>query len=255
MDRGEKSAECMQYIMERKNIVYILGNHDLMFLTYYYGRFNFNVFERGEIDDKYACIQEALNLWFQNGGRVTRESFQGDVAKIKAVYDYLLGCPVSKTVTVGKTKYTLAHSLYCDSTISEEAIHEEVLNFDHYLDEDTVYRTIQNAVWERVRVSYSQHLQGCVHLFGHTISKKYHMVPSYLPYCEVHGKEVSVKEFQTLKPKDHAMVGLDTGCAKVSTYEKDRGKDTSMRPRLTCLCLDSLSFTYVYKPKKASHTI
>ncbi len=74
MDRGPEPIKVIQDLMQRENVFYVLGNHDVMFLEVL-RRLNVELHE----DNANAMTQEDFQVYFdsiQNGGEETLRQFR-----------------------------------------------------------------------------------------------------------------------------------------------------------------------------------
>ena len=99
MDRGPDSIRVMLDIMSRKNVTYLLGNHDFMMLT---------VLKKAQQrEDTSAALAE----WADNGGMVTLEQYLALPPETQnAVWKYLNRTPAYAELHCGGNFYTLVHA-------------------------------------------------------------------------------------------------------------------------------------------------
>lgn len=105
VDRGNKSIECLLYIMSKSNIHMLLGNHEEFMLDY---------FKRNKkIPNDYEINQQIrYEIWFRNGGIKTIESmknFRGQYV-INDLIEYLKSLPLTINISVGGEYFVLAHA-------------------------------------------------------------------------------------------------------------------------------------------------
>lgn len=105
VDRGEKSIECLLYIMSKKNIHMLLGNHEEFMLDY---------FSRNKkIPDNYELYQQLnYETWFRNGGIETIKSFRNCRGNfiLKDVLNYVESLPLVVDINVNGKNFYLAHA-------------------------------------------------------------------------------------------------------------------------------------------------
>lgn len=100
MDRGDQPIEIFQYIMNKPNIHFILGNHESMFLNSYEVDFSTWVYE--------------TKLWLNNGGLTTLLEFQKlDKKEQLEIIEYIEKAPLCQKIEVNGQKFILAHASYC----------------------------------------------------------------------------------------------------------------------------------------------
>lgn len=100
MDRGDKPIEIFQYIMDKPNIHFILGNHEKMFLDSYKVDFSTYVYE--------------TKLWLINGGWTTLSEFQQlEKAEQEKIVSYIQKAPLIKYLNVNGQDFILVHASYC----------------------------------------------------------------------------------------------------------------------------------------------
>jgi len=92
VDRGEKSIDCLKFIMETKNIRFLIGNHEQMMLDYYDGL-------------------DFWGNWDNNGNDTTKKQLKnlGDTEREK-IFAWLRKRPYYKTVNVNGKRYFLSHA-------------------------------------------------------------------------------------------------------------------------------------------------
>ena len=111
VDRGEANVDVLQFMMEHKNIVPLLGNHELMALQVLpaiIGKSNddINILMQGE------SFRNALKQWYYNGGIVTVEQIlQLPVEEQQKILEYMQGFKLYDKITIKGINYLLIHSL------------------------------------------------------------------------------------------------------------------------------------------------
>ncbi len=110
LDRGEHPVRILKDMMQRPNVIPIIGNHELMAL---------NVLEKcidsvtadglASYDDNE--LNEAYLLWQLNGCRTTvSELCRLDIEEQRKILEYMRSFALYKTVTVGEKKFILVHA-------------------------------------------------------------------------------------------------------------------------------------------------
>ncbi len=294
MDRGPKSAECMEYIMEHKNIEYLIGNHDLMFLNSCNVFFEYIKEEKCPINCRYIykissyehkfVTYNSICDWLHNGGKDTLLSFEKYGSDfLQKVYNYILNCSTGKKITLNGVNYYLAHSKYIKRKMKKDYLtvnfnkrlnkidfgipkdvfyYSDLSDIEYYLSyspkineksTENIRKIIKNIseihqnVWYRPNWNESKYMRKGVYIFGHTMTKKY--VGECKPYFEINGIYSSENEFLQKKPKNNALINIDTGCALISLDVQNMYLE-KYAPRMTCMCLDNLTFNYVFPNKK-----
>lgn len=99
IDRNPYGIDILLELMEMKNAVVLLGNHELMMLeTFDLGR--------DKWDREYS-----RRLWFKNGGEITRNDFLSrDSETQEKILEYVRNMPLYKTVTAGGKRYRIVHA-------------------------------------------------------------------------------------------------------------------------------------------------
>ena len=134
-DRGPDPLKILDYIICRKNIDFIPGNHEYMFLEFY------NTYD--------------ARLWSYNGGRTTMtQLMKRGEDYLKALYDYLTKLPLVKV----HDKFILTHAgLYLPKNQNQYTL-QEILN-------------LQNAefnLWSRSNINNERQYKDYTVICGHT---------------------------------------------------------------------------------------
>lgn len=96
-DRGPFGVDVWKDIMERKNVVFIRGNHEQMCLDVFRPK---------------RKAPHSLDLWMYNGGKSTLEGMESlDSSQRDAILDYLQGTPLDYTTAVNGRTYYFVHGL------------------------------------------------------------------------------------------------------------------------------------------------
>lgn len=134
-DRGPDPLKILDYVICRKNIDFIPGNHEYMFLEFY------NTYD--------------ARLWSCNGGRTTMtQLMKRGEDYLKALYDYLTKLPLVKV----HDKFILTHAgLYLPKNQNQYTL-QEILN-------------LQNAefnLWSRSNINNERQYKDYTVICGHT---------------------------------------------------------------------------------------
>lgn len=110
VDRGPEPIRLMQDIMERHNVIFILGNHD--FIMYSLMK-KLCVEITEENYDSYLTNEILLdyNLWLQDGGQVTAKQFrQLSRSEQEDMLDYIGGASLYEVIECNGKEYRLVHA-------------------------------------------------------------------------------------------------------------------------------------------------
>ena len=134
-DRGPDPLKILDYVICRKNIDFIPGNHEYMFLEFY------NTYD--------------ARLWSYNGGRTTMtQLMKRGEDYLKALYDYLTKLPLVKV----HDKFILTHAgLYLPKNQNQYTL-QEILS-------------LQNAefnLWSRSNINNERQYKDYTVICGHT---------------------------------------------------------------------------------------
>lgn len=131
-DRGPQPLKVFDYILERKNIVMLKGNHEKMFQD--------------------AIENKDYILWYFNGGYVTHSQLQErGKEEIEKVYNYVKNLPLIKVVD----KFILVHA-----------------GFESYDDnvelEEFLTQSENTCVWSRANIGNEKKYRDYTVICGHT---------------------------------------------------------------------------------------
>ncbi|MCM1048537.1 MAG: fructose-bisphosphatase class III [Clostridiales bacterium] len=114
VDRGPEPIRLMQDIMERHNVIFILGNHDFIMYSLM-KRLCVEITE--ENYDSYLTndIMLDYNLWMQDGGQVTAKQFQKlSRSEQEDMLDYIEGASGYEVIECNGKEYRLVHAGLAD---------------------------------------------------------------------------------------------------------------------------------------------
>ena len=201
IDRFPYGITILQELMEMPNVKMLLGNHEYMMLM----AMDPNYIEPGLHTEYY---RDALALWYDNSGRVTKNQFDKlDLHEKKAIFDYLRSLPLSYEITVGNKRYRLIHAAPL------ELFPEYQWNYPTQTMFTVWYRWPLREVIDA----------GCTIIFGHTPT--YDFNPFVSPMVIYHGEK---------------RIGIDCGSGfpvNARSYGVPNG-------RLACLRLDDMKEFY-----------
>lgn len=111
IDRGEDGIKILEYLLDKPNMQFILGNHEAMMLScsFITEKVTDEFLER--LDDTGLRLVQS---WLDNGAAPTVRAL-GQLAKTnpgqaEAIFDYLRDAPLYDTVTVGNNDFVLTHA-------------------------------------------------------------------------------------------------------------------------------------------------
>ena len=132
VDRGDRSLECLQYIMRTKSIHLLQGNHEVLMLDYF------------------ADPVSGAERWFRNGGRATLEQMNNlSEPEQESILEYLRKLPFYKTINVNGRKFFLSHA-GLDASVSFSR------------------QTSRDLTWSRKEFYGHPALRNYITVFGHT---------------------------------------------------------------------------------------
>jgi serine/threonine protein phosphatase 1 len=124
IDRGPESVKILEYILDKENIHFILGNHEDMFIESYYCDF--------------STYMPCTRMWFMNGGLATFPDIKDmEKEKLSKIIKYLEDSPIYIELEVNGQKFFLSHAGY-DKDLDR---HELIWNrypFEVRVPEDTI---------------------------------------------------------------------------------------------------------------------
>lgn len=110
IDRGEEPVRILTDMMRRRNVIPLIGNHELMALNALSAVGGF-IDSCGAVTDESLELNEDYLLWQMNGCRTTMEGL-GKLSAVKRreVIRYIRGFGLYETVTVGTNRFILVHA-------------------------------------------------------------------------------------------------------------------------------------------------
>ena len=159
-DRNEGGIRIFKEIMDAPNIRMLMGNHEHMML---------NAIEGPEV---ISLNGDETNeeLWFRNGGEITRDEFDDEPEEIQAkILAYIKALPLNIDVTVNGTHFLLVHAM-------PTCLFEKYGRFYN--------NAAEFAVWERIESWMEVEFPADVMICGHTPTWYYHDV-SPMEICKV----------------------------------------------------------------------
>lgn len=119
IDRGDYGFEIYDYIMSKKNIHMLLGNHEIALL-------NCN---RCIKEENWEQLKIWKNYWFEGNGEDTYTMFFGewDEEQRNKYLDYLKQCPIDLLIKVNRKYHYLVHA-GISNDVFEKVQHRSIMN-------------------------------------------------------------------------------------------------------------------------------
>lgn len=106
LDRGESPFRVLKDMMQRHNVVFILGNHDYMFFRVMQKLLLTDIEQEFTKDDWNEYL-----LWLKNGGFTTEMEFKTLTTKEKNdVFEYIANASVYEKVCINDKNFILVHA-------------------------------------------------------------------------------------------------------------------------------------------------
>lgn len=111
IDRGEDGIKILEYLLDKPNMQFILGNHEAMMLACsFITDLVTEDFLNGLNETKLGLLQ----TWLDNGAAPTVKALSRLAKKkpeqVDNIFDYLRDAPLYDTVTAGKCDFVLTHA-------------------------------------------------------------------------------------------------------------------------------------------------
>ena len=133
VDRGEHGMEIIKDLAKRKNVITLKGNHD------HTAAVLLRLFGFSDKSEKSGELKKVFYLWLSDGGEVTYRSFlRLDDADKQFVLDFLDSLRLKKSLTVGKQKFLLSHTV----PSKNKMIHPERLVASDYIIGEPEYEKV-----------------------------------------------------------------------------------------------------------------
>lgn len=205
VDRGKDGIPILLDIMQRENVIMLLGNHEYMMKQYY-------EVTQDESMGMYE-VREAVNRWERNHCQPTRDAFEKlSLQQQKEVLDFIDEMPVVITdLRIHDEMFYLVHGCPVISLQEGSWTRKQLLEQGY---------VIEDFVWNRVLDKETFFVDRTV-IIGHTPTLYF---TSKVPY-EIWTADQSVK--------DADVIDIDCGCAA-----NDKGT------QLALLCLDQREVQY-----------
>lgn len=179
VDRGPEPIKVLQDMMERHNVIFILGNHDFAMYSLM-KTLAVEITEENYDKQLTTELLLAYNVWLSDGGRVTAERFKElEPVEMADILDYIAGASLYEVIVHNGKEYRLVHA--------------GLSNFapDKGLDEYELYDFLEE------RADYSQRYYPQDNIF---------LVTGHTPTVFIKGWE------KTKVYRAHGHIALDCGC-------------------------------------------
>lgn len=206
IDRGPDGIKLLLKTMRSKNIHMLLGNHELMMLNVFF-----------PISPTSGDIINNVMLWYQQGGRITKDAFlrYSDSTKVR-ILSYIKHLPVQFKITVNGREFLLCHASPHPSEYRNDPFEIEENRLRYSTDKEF-------AVWDRHRSFITDTaFNDKTVIFGHT--------PTFW-------LDSSLNPMRILKGQD--IIDIDCGCAAIPYHNNELGGC------LGCLRLEDMKEFYV----------
>ena len=185
IDRGPNSIDLLQDVMRRKNVMCLLGNHELMMFDHYRGNKEHDFWLNGS-----------------NGGCITKKNFDNISFFMKnKILNFIENMYLQIEVEIGGRKILLSHA----SFVSEAGSMKWKDG-----DPNRVFDVVWNSPWRGWKYgNYDvyKHDGGRFHVIGHV------PVQSIKP-CEWEGKKIPKMPNAYVNKENH-LINIDLGCARM----------------------------------------
>lgn len=131
VDRGPEPIQILQDMMQRRNVIPILGNHEYMALNALWYIRDF-IDSDGSVTDESLEFNKDYLLWQMNGCLTTMEGLgRMNTEKRREIIRYMRSFPLHKTINVGDNTFILVHAGF--ENFSKDR------SFDDYRPEELVW--------------------------------------------------------------------------------------------------------------------
>lgn len=129
VDRGPEPIKVLQDMMERPNVIFILGNHDFVMYSLM-KTLAVEITEENYDKQLSTEIMRDYNLWLSDGGRVTAERFRElDLWEMADILDYIAGASLYEVIEHNGKEYRLVHAGISDFAPDKGLEEYELYNF------------------------------------------------------------------------------------------------------------------------------
>lgn len=228
IDRGPNSIDLLLDIINTKNIICLLGNHELMMWDYFKYNPQFNEFPN----------RNRPMIWTLsgNGGQKTLSQFEKlNEDEKNNIFNFIENLYLQYELNINNKKILLSHSDFIydkSSVLWKERSSQEVF--------DIVWRSPWRFTEYQSKEKYQK--DGRLHIIGHVPT-------SYVLELENEYHELSFGiKSKAYIDKDNNIINIDCGCARIN----EKGNEWKVQNRLCCMNLDNYlenknAFTYYSK--------
>lgn len=167
MDRGEHPIKVMLDIMERPNVIFLIGNHEHMFCECM--KFLLQEVTDESVDAFDEESSEMLANWIYNGAEPTMKEFRElSIEDRRRVADYVLESEVYEEVRAGGKDWVLVHA-----------------GFDNFSPEKRIWEyELAELIWRRPDY-HTEYYKGKFIVMGHTPTQYIEDAPrpGYIYHC------------------------------------------------------------------------
>lgn len=193
IDRGKDGIKILQDVIDKPNIICLMGNHELMMLHF--------------------CIGGDTGSWWRNpnnGGEYTINDFSNlTEEEQKKIINYIEDMYLQVEITINQKTYLLSHSSFIDNG----TIKCHKLGFNNRRVEEVAWNSPWRF-WEYTNISNYKE-DGRIHIIGH--------VPvQALMTDEWPNKEVPQMPYPYIDEENH-LINIDLGCAFADMPDIEQG--------------------------------
>lgn len=110
VDRGSKPVELLLDMMNRVNVIPLMGNHDFYALDIL-KRLCADIEEETANEEYIGSILDELADWFSEGGESTYKGFLAQPPEVRAdILEYMEGFSLCETTDVGERSFVMVHA-------------------------------------------------------------------------------------------------------------------------------------------------
>ena len=169
-DRGPDGIQTYLYIMDKPNIIFLVGNHEMLFLS----AIKRMLMVGTKDPDKLLNTQEFM-LWIYNGGIPTWNAFIMQPRAVRrAILEYIgNGYLIIPDVQVGGKHFYLCHATHADTYVDKPVLFKDASGeLKQHIVWDRIYprNTRMSAEFDSIDYSelYVKYPKNTTMIFGHT---------------------------------------------------------------------------------------
>lgn len=131
VDRGPKPVELLLDMMDRANVIPLMGNHDF-FAADILRRLCADIEEETANEEYIGSVLEDMSDWFSEGGESTYKGFLAQPREVRAdILEYMDEFSLCETIDVGDRAFILVHAglgnFRRDKKLSEYTVEELIM--------------------------------------------------------------------------------------------------------------------------------